>query len=184
MLKFLSDRGGQSSRDILYQKRSTLPDIRNINPKFIQDLYDLFLKMKSFENNFNEYDYLFKFVLLGSSGVGKTSMIVRYADNKYNEAYSATIGLDFKIKTVKVEGKTVKLQIWDTAGQERYNSLSSVYYKGSHGCIAVYDITNPDSLEVAKKHLSKCYTDYGFPMGCALLVGNKLDLEETRKVNR
>lgn len=140
--------------------------------------------MKSFDSTFNEYDYLFKFILMGASGVGKTSIILRYADNTYNESYSATIGLDFKIKTIKVENKTVKLQIWDTAGQERYNALSSVYYKGSHGCIAVYDITNPDSFETAKKHLHKAYSDYGFPKGCALLVGNKIDLEDQRKVNR
>jgi small GTP-binding protein domain len=140
--------------------------------------------MSELDYNYNEYDYLFKFVLLGGAGVGKTSLILRYCDNEFQENYSATIGLDFKIRTIKIGNKTVKIQIWDTAGQERYNALTSVYYKGSHGCIAVYDITNRESFEVAKKHLNKAYTEYGFPKGCALLVGNKLDLETNRKVSR
>lgn len=123
-------------------------------------------------------------MILGAAGVGKTSIILRYCDNIFRDNYAATIGLDFKIRTIKVDDKVVKIQIWDTAGQEKYQSLSSMYYKGSHGCIAVYDITNPDSYDSAKKHLYKAYTDYGFEKGCAILVGNKLDIEEDRKVDR
>jgi small GTP-binding protein len=86
---------------------------------------------------------MFKVVLIGDSSTGKTSMLLRFAENIFNEHYICTIGVDFKIKTLIVDGyKTIKLQIWDTAGQERFRSISQAYYRNSHGCIAVYDIAN------------------------------------------
>ncbi len=76
-------------------------------------------------------DYLFKLLLIGDSGVGKSCLLLRFADDTYTESYISTIGVDFKIRTIELEGKTIKLQIWDTAGQERFRTITSSYYRGS-----------------------------------------------------
>ncbi|PWS22812.1 hypothetical protein DKP78_16425, partial [Enterococcus faecium] len=88
-----------------------------------------------------EYDYLFKLLLIGDSGVGKSCLLLRFADDSYLDSYISTIGVDFKIRTVEQDGKTIKLQIWDTAGQERFRTITSSYYRGAHGIIIVYDVT-------------------------------------------
>ena len=85
--------------------------------------------------------------MIGDSGTGKTSLLLRFAEGSFREDYSVTIGLDFKIKTLKVDQKHVKLQIWDTAGQERFRSVSQAYFRNSDACIAVYDITKRASFE-------------------------------------
>ncbi|KAK2583682.1 hypothetical protein KPH14_009610 [Odynerus spinipes] len=89
-----------------------------------------------------EYDHLFKLLMIGDSGVGKSSLLLRFADNTFNGSYITTIGVDFKIQTVEVDGERVKLQIWDTAGQERFRTITSTYYRGTHGVIVVYDVTS------------------------------------------
>ena len=98
--------------------------------------------------NFQPYDYgaLFKVVLIGESNSGKTSMLLRFCDNMFSDNYVCTIGVDFKIKTMKIDNKIVKLQVWDTAGQERFRSITHGYYRNSQGCIAVYDITNRETF--------------------------------------
>lgn len=80
-----------------------------------------------------EYDYLFKLVIVGNSGVGKSSILLRFSDDQFNESYLTTIGVDFRFKTLKIDGKTIKLQIWDTAGQERFRTITNAYYKGADG---------------------------------------------------
>ena len=89
-----------------------------------------------------EYDYLFKLLIIGDCGVGKSALLLRYVDDIFMDTYLSTIGVDFKIKTIELEGKTVKLQIWDTAGQERFQTITTVYYRGADGIMLVYDSTN------------------------------------------
>ncbi|KAJ1459689.1 ras family-domain-containing protein [Pelagophyceae sp. CCMP2097] len=124
-----------------------------------------------------DYDHLFKLVLIGDTGVGKSCLLLRFADDAFTESYISTIGVDFRFRTVKVDGKTVKLQIWDTAGQERFRTITSAYYRGADGIIMVYDVTNKDSFD----HVSGWLTEvnrYANEGTCKLLVGNKSDMEE------
>lgn len=99
-----------------------------------------------------DYDYLFKLVLIGDSSVGKSCLLLRFADDSFTESYISTIGVDFRFRTVKIEDKTVKLQIWDTAGQERFRTITSAYYRGADGIIMVYDVTRRESFD----HVQVC----------------------------
>ncbi|KAM0672529.1 Rab GTPase [Ordospora colligata] len=94
-----------------------------------------------------ECKYLFKIILIGNSGVGKTCLMKRYADETYSFTQSSTIGVDFKVKTVVVDDEKVKLQIWDTAGQERFRAIISNYYRGANGIIIVFDMGSKESFE-------------------------------------
>ncbi|CAO3676675.1 unnamed protein product [Rhizopus stolonifer] len=129
-----------------------------------------------------EYDYLFKLLLIGDSGVGKSCLLLRFADDTYTESYISTIGVDFKIRTVELEGKTVKLQIWDTAGQERFRTITSSYYRGAHGIIVVYDVTDEDSFQHVKQWMQEI-DRYAAEGVNKLLVGNKSDLTDKKAVS-
>ncbi|KAG4385795.1 hypothetical protein GLYMA_12G165301v4 [Glycine max] len=130
----------------------------------------------------NEYDYLFKLLLIGDSSVGKSCLLLRFADDSYVDSYISTIGVDFKIRTVELEGKTVKLQIWDTAGQERFRTITSSYYRGAHGIIIVYDVTEMESFNNVKQWLNEI-DRYANDTVCKLLVGNKSDLVDNKVVD-
>lgn len=124
-----------------------------------------------------DYDYLFKLVLIGDSGVGKSCLLVRFADDKFTTSFIPTIGVDFRFRTIIVDGKTVKLQIWDTAGQERFRTLTSAYYRDADGIVMVYDMTNVGTFEHVEDWLNEV-DRYASETTCKLLVGNKSDLEE------
>jgi Ras-related protein Rab-1A len=128
-----------------------------------------------------EYDHLFKLLLIGDSGVGKSCLLLRFADDTYTDSYISTIGVDFKIRNLDVEGKNIKLQIWDTAGQERFRTITSSYYRGAHGIIIVYDITDAESFNNVKTWLSEI-DKFASDNVNKLLVGNKSDLSASRQV--
>ncbi|TYH40270.1 hypothetical protein ES332_D12G235800v1 [Gossypium tomentosum] len=129
-----------------------------------------------------EYDYLFKLLLIGDSGVGKSCLLLRFADDSYLDSYISTIGVDFKIRTVEHDGKIIKLQIWDTAGQERFRTITSSYYRGAHGIIIVYDVTDQESFNNVNQWLNEI-SRYGSENVNKLLVGNKSDLTAKRVVS-
>ena len=122
-------------------------------------------------------------MLIGASASGKTSLLLRFIEDKFSDSYLCTIGVDFKIKTLQVDNMAVKLQVWDTAGQERFKSISQAYYRNSHGCVAVYDICSRQSFESISDQISN-FINYS-PQDCQrniVLVGNKLDLEDKRQI--
>ncbi|XP_065205567.1 ras-related protein Rab-35 [Planococcus citri] len=127
-----------------------------------------------------EYDHLFKLLIIGDSGVGKSSLLLRFADNTFTGSYITTIGVDFKIRTVDIEGERVKLQIWDTAGQERFRTITSTYYRGTHGVIVVYDVTSGESFANVKRWLHEIEQNCEFVN--RILVGNKNDAPDRKIV--
>nr|XP_033779469.1 ras-related protein Rab-13 [Geotrypetes seraphini] len=127
------------------------------------------------------YDHLFKVLLIGDSGVGKTCLIIRFAEDNFNSTYISTIGIDFKIRTVDIEGKKIKLQVWDTAGQERFKTITTAYYRGAMGIILVYDITDEKSYENIQNWMKSIKENASAGVE-RLLLGNKCDIENKRKV--
>lgn len=130
------------------------------------------------------YDHLFKLLIIGDAGVGKSSILLRFTDDSFDDYIQSTIGVDFKVKHLDVMDKRVKITIWDTAGQERFRTLTSSYYRGAQGVIMVYDVTRPDSFNNLQHWLKevKLYSPNNGEGVVKLLVGNKIDLE--RKVSR
>ena len=143
-------------------------------------------------NSNQEYDYLFKLLLIGNSSVGKSSLLYRFVDNSWDENFVPTIGVDFvriyinniyiqKLKTLEINGKKVKLQIWDTAGQERFKNITASYYRGGHGVLVVYDITDRESFTNLNSWLIEIEKNANKNV-FKLLIGNKSDLEPQRQV--
>ncbi|XP_055738365.1 ras-related protein Rab-12-like [Salvelinus fontinalis] len=128
-------------------------------------------------------DYKLQIIIIGSRGVGKTSLMERFTDDTFYEACKSTVGVDFKIKTVELRGKKIRLQIWDTAGQERFNSITSAYYRGAKGIVLVYDITKQETFDDLPKWM-KMIDKYASEEAELLLVGNKLDCETDRIVTK
>ena len=126
-----------------------------------------------------EYDYLFKLLLIGNSGVGKSALLLRFTEDTFRETFHSTIGVDFKIKNVEMDNKIVKLQIWDTAGQERFQTITKSYYKGAHGIILVYDVSERSSFLSVEQWIDEIERNAN-PHACKLLIGNKADLEDDR----
>jgi len=130
-----------------------------------------------------DYDYLFKLVLIGDSGVGKSCLLLRFADDNFTDSYISTIGVDFRFRTITIDDKIVKLQIWDTAGQERFRTITSAYYRGADGIIMVYDVTSSESFDHVEEWLSEV-DRYANENTSKLLVGNKADLIEEKQVTQ
>ncbi|CAD5172840.1 ras-related protein RIC2 [Musa acuminata AAA Group] len=123
----------------------------------------------------DDYDYLFKVVLIGDSGVGKSNLLSRFTRNEFSLESKSTIGVEFATRSLTVDGKVVKAQIWDTAGQERYRAITSAYYRGAIGALLVYDVTRHATFENVERWLKELrgHTD---PNIVVMLIGNKSDL--------
>ncbi|KAG5229354.1 ras-related protein [Salix suchowensis] len=128
-----------------------------------------------------EYDYLFKVVLIGDSGVGKSNLLSRFTRNEFCLESKSTIGVEFATRTLQVEARTVKAQIWDTAGQERYRAITSAYYRGALGALLVYDVTKPTTFENVSRWLKEL-RDHADSNIVIMLIGNKTDLKHLRAV--
>ncbi|KAK9172213.1 Ras family protein [Cryptosporidium meleagridis] len=128
-----------------------------------------------------EYDFLFKLVLIGDSGVGKSCLLLRFADDSFTDSYITTIGVDFRFRTIKVDDKIIKLQIWDTAGQERFRTITSAYYRGADGVVLVYDTTSTSSFD----HIDEWVTEVNryTTDSTKILIGNKCDLTSQKMVD-
>ncbi|CAG9336130.1 unnamed protein product [Blepharisma stoltei] len=128
-----------------------------------------------------EYDYLFKIVLVGESGVGKSNILSRFTKNEFNLESKATIGVEFAAKCIQHEGKAIKAQIWDTAGQERFRAITSSYYKGAMGALLVYDISKHATFENLDRWVNEVRS-FTQPDLAIILVGNKCDMAYAREV--
>jgi len=134
-------------------------------------------------NNDEVFDYLFKIVVVGDCGIGKTSLVQRFKSGMFTERYTNTIGVDFAMKTVLIDGKRIKLQIWDTAGQERFRTITQSYYRSANGVLLVYDITKRSSFLSLQKWVEEIrrYTANNVSW---ILIGNKCDFESLREVEQ
>lgn len=130
----------------------------------------------------DDYDYLFKVVLIGDSGVGKSNLLSRFTRNEFCLESKSTIGVEFATRSIQVDGKTIKAQIWDTAGQERYRAITSAYYRGAVGALLVYDITKSVTFENVERWLKEL-RDHADSNIVIMLVGNKSDLRHLRSVS-
>lgn len=129
-----------------------------------------------------DYKFLFKVVLIGNSGVGKTCLVRRFTQGVFPKGQGATIGVDFMIKTLEIENnagqkETVKLQIWDTAGQERFRSITQSYYRSAHALILVYDISCQPTFDALTDWIREIQ-EYANPKVLKILVGNKTDRDD------
>lgn len=131
--------------------------------------------------NEEHYDVIYKVVLVGDSGVGKTNILLRSLNKEFNQNTKATVGVEFGSINMKIDNKIVKGQIWDTAGQERYRAITSAYYRGAHGALIVYDVTQRDTFDSIDKWISdlRSNTDERLVI---TIIGNKIDLVDKRQV--
>ena len=127
------------------------------------------------------FNYLFKYIIIGDSAVGKSNILLRYIHDKFNEEFQSTIGVEFGARNIKIEDKIYRIQIWDTAGQETFRSITRAYYKNSVCACVVYDITNKNSFQNIKSWLEDCKKQSPKTV-FLILIGNKVDLEDKRQV--
>ena len=130
----------------------------------------------------DDYEFIFKVLLLGNSNVGKSSLFLRFVDDIWNDTFVPTIGVDFKIKTFDIDEKRIKMQIWDTAGQERFKNIIASYYRGAHGILLIYDVTDKDSFKNLSNWLIEIEKNSSKNV-LKVLIGNKTDLEDKRVIS-
>ena len=133
----------------------------------------------------NKYEYIFKIILIGSSGVGKSSILQRYIQKTFNDSYASTIGVDFFMKSINIGEKTIKLQLWDTAGTEKFRSITTGYYRGADAAFVVFDLSSKTSFKTVSEWIENYYK-YKNPDSekNVVLIGNKVDLVDKREVTQ
>lgn len=129
------------------------------------------------------FDMQFKLLTIGDSGVGKTSLLVRYANDSFSPTFITTIGIDFKIKNIDIDGTKVRLQVWDTAGQERFKTITTTYFRGSSGILMVYDVSQRHTFDSILSWMRQI-KQFGDQNVDKLLIGNKADREKERMVSK
>ena len=129
----------------------------------------------------NNYDKLFRYIIVGDMAVGKSCILLQFTDNKFRVQHELTIGVEFGAKTIELNNKTIKIEIWDTAGQEQFQAITRTYYKGAIGALLVYDITRRDTFTHVTKWLEEVKSNSSKHI-CVILIGNKKDLEDKRQV--
>eukprot|EP00762_Andalucia_godoyi_P003238 ANDGO_06678.mRNA.1 Ras-related protein Rab-8A len=129
-----------------------------------------------------QFDYLIKLLLIGDSGVGKSCLLLRFSDDTFTTSFITTIGIDFKIRTIELDGKRIKLQIWDTAGQERFRTITTAYYRGAMGILLVYDVTDENSYNNIATWM-KNIEQHASENVCKILLGNKCDMVDKKVVD-
>lgn len=127
-----------------------------------------------------DYDHLIKVLLIGDSGVGKSCLLLRFSDDSFTTSFITTIGIDFKIRTIELDGKRIKLQIWDTAGQERFRTITTAYYRGAMGILLVYDVTDESSFNNIRNWIRNIEQHASDNVN-KILVGNKADMDESKR---
>eukprot|EP00455_Lapot_gusevi_P057723 TRINITY_DN990_c0_g2_i1.p1 TRINITY_DN990_c0_g2~~TRINITY_DN990_c0_g2_i1.p1 ORF type:complete len:209 (+),score=71.04 TRINITY_DN990_c0_g2_i1:88-714(+) len=130
----------------------------------------------------SSYDFLIKLLLIGDSGVGKSCLLLRFSDDSFTTSFITTIGIDFKIKTIELDGKRIKLQIWDTAGQERFRTITTAYYRGAMGILLVYDCTDEQSFSNIRNWIRNIEQHAADSVN-KILIGNKCDMTEEKAVS-
>jgi Ras-related protein Rab-8A len=128
------------------------------------------------------YDYLIKLLLIGDSGVGKSCLLLRFSEDQFTPSFITTIGIDFKIRTIDMDGKKIKLQIWDTAGQERFRTITTAYYRGAMGILLVYDVCDERSFNNIRTWFQNV-EQHATEGVHKILIGNKCDWTEKRVVS-
>uniref|UniRef100_A0A7S0L119 Uncharacterized protein n=1 Tax=Coccolithus braarudii TaxID=221442 RepID=A0A7S0L119_9EUKA len=128
------------------------------------------------------YDFLIKLLLIGDSGVGKSCLLLRFSDDSFTTSFITTIGIDFKIKTIELDGKRIKLQIWDTAGQERFRTITTAYYRGAMGILLVYDVTDESSFQNIRNWIRNI-EQHAADNVDKILIGNKCDMVNDKVVD-
>lgn len=129
------------------------------------------------------YDYLFKLLLIGDSGVGKTSILFKFSEDTFSPAFISTIGIDFKIRTIEIDGCKIKLQVWDTAGQERFRTITTAYYRGAMGIMLVYDVSNMKSFDNISNWIRNIEMHATQDVEL-MILGNKCDIADKRQVSK
>ncbi|KAH7691687.1 Small GTPase superfamily ARF/SAR type protein [Dioscorea alata] len=127
-----------------------------------------------------DYDHLIKLLLIGDSGVGKSCLLLRFSDDTFTTSFITTIGIDFKIRNIELDGKRIKLQIWDTAGQERFRTITTAYYRGAMGILLVYDVTDESSFNNIRNWIRNIEQHASDNVN-KILVGNKADMDESKR---
>jgi len=128
------------------------------------------------------YDYLIKLLLIGDSGVGKSCLLLRFSEDSFIPSFITTIGIDFKIRTIELEGKRIKLQIWDTAGQERFRTITTAYYRGAMGILLVYDVTDEKSFSNIRNWIRNI-EQHATESVNKMLLGNKCDMTDKKVID-
>jgi Ras-related protein Rab-8A len=128
-------------------------------------------------NSKDAFDMQIKLLMIGDSGVGKTCLLLRYANDSFSPTFITTIGIDFKIKNIHLDGKRIKLQIWDTAGQERFRTITTSYFRGAQGILLVYDVTDRNSFISIRNWVAQIQMHADVNVN-KILIGNKCDCQD------